>query len=197
MSHKTLIICDLSDVLVKGLEGTEHTLSKKLNLPVEEVVKLLFTYDYRDLWYGNTSEEKFFSKLLSDFGWDITLKELLTAIYENFYEIEGVRELYEELSRRHTLVLYSVNCAEWVERIKKIVDYSDLFEKEFYSYDLKSHKKEPSGFNAIKDLYPNHEYYLIDDSSSNIRMAESLGITGLHFTSPEQSRAALKGKGLL
>lgn len=197
MSRKTLIICDLSDVLVKGLEGTEYGLSKKLNLPVEEVAEQLFTYDYRDLWYGTTSEEEFFSKLLNDLGWDTTLNELLAAIYENFYEIEGVRELYEELSHHHKLVLYSVNCAEWVKRIKKIVDYSDLFEKEFYSYDLKSHKKEPSGFNAIKSLYPHYEYYLIDDSSSNIRMAESLGITGLHFTSPEQLRGALKGKGLL
>lgn len=197
MTRKTLIICDLSDVLVKGLEGTEHALSKKLNLPVEEVAKQLFTYDYRDLWYGNTSEEKFFSRLLSDFGWNITLQELLAAIYDNFYEIEGVRELYKDLSLHHTLVLYSVNCPEWVERIKKIVDYSDLFEKEFYSYDLKSHKKEPRGFNAIKSLYPDHEYYLIDDSSSNIRMAERLGITGLRFTNPNELRTTLKGKRLL
>lgn len=197
MKSKTLIICDLSDVLVKGLEGSEALVAKHLGQSVEEVSQKMFTYDYTPLWYGHMTEEEFFLKILKDFDWNISVATLRSAIYANFYEIKGTKLLYEKLSSQHMLVLYSVNCPEWVLAIKNIVNYEDLFDQEFYSYDLKAHKKEPKGFEEIMKRYPNRPYYLIDDSLSNIGMAEKLGIKGIHFSSATQLEIDLKERGLL
>jgi hypothetical protein len=54
-----LIIFDLSDVSIKGIEGIETTLAKELGRKVSEVKEQLFSFDYRLFWIGQTNENDF------------------------------------------------------------------------------------------------------------------------------------------
>ncbi len=197
ITKEPVVICDLSDVLIKGLEGSEVAIAKELKLPVDEVRGILFSADYNSLWLGRVSEKDFFDELVNKLNWDIEVATLIKIIHDNFYIIPGVFEIYKQLHGCCTTILYSTNCKEWVNEMKSIINYSELFDKEYYSFTLGAHKKMEKGYRFILDQYPEKLTYLIDDSSSNIVMAEKLGIRGLHFKDAKQLERVLIRENIL
>lgn len=63
ITKEPVVICDLSDVLIKGLEGSEVAIAKELKLSVDEVRDVLFSADYNSLWLGRVSEKDFLMSL--------------------------------------------------------------------------------------------------------------------------------------
>ena len=88
-----VVICDLSDVLIKGLEGSEVAIAKELKLPVGEVRDVLFSADYNSLWLGRVGEKDFFDELVNKLNWDIEVAALIKIIHDNFYIIPGVFDI--------------------------------------------------------------------------------------------------------
>ncbi|MCQ3944542.1 MAG: hypothetical protein DPW11_02090 [bacterium] len=193
------IIFDLSDVLIKGLEGVEFSLASYLNLPVEQVFDELFKFDYREFWLSHITESELFTRLIAHHRWDISQEKLKEIIYANFYEIPGTRQLILDLKSRHKLILLSVNSREWATYFENTYNYEYLFENTHYSYEIGHTKREPQSFQYILKKYQlNPEnVLLVDDSTRNILVANGVGIAGIKFINADQTRRELEQRKLL
>mgnify|MGYP001596420038 CR=1 FL=1 len=195
----THILCDLSDVLIKGIEGSEVVLAKELGLNVEHVSNELFSYDFRSFWVVTLTEDEFFVKFINDKRWTISVKRFKEIIRDHFYEIEGTRDIYLKLKEKYTLVLLSVNAREWVKYLENKYHYSSIFDNIIYSYEIGYTKREPESFAFVVDninIKPGN-LLLIDDSSRNIAVAETMGIKGIKFIDTTQLRDELCNLKLL
>ena len=193
------IIFDLSDVLIKGLEGVETSLAAYLKLPIEQVFNQLFQFDYREFWLSHITEGELFAQLIAKYGWNISPQELRTIIYANFREISGTRKLISDLKSSHTLILLSVNPREWAEYFEKKYNYENLFDYVHYSHEIGYTKREPQSFLFILEKYQldPRDVLLIDDSTRNINVARSVGIDGIKFISATQMRNELQLRGFI
>ncbi|MGU9544572.1 HAD hydrolase-like protein [Bacillus cereus] len=197
----THIICDLSDVIVKGLEGSESKISAYLNEDIKEVRNKLFSYNFNDLWLGKKREFDFFDLLIKEFNWKINTNELLGIIRSNFQEINGSKEVFRELSKHYKLILLSVNPVEWAEYYLNKFKLNEIFRDDIYfSYQIGYTKREQESFMYIIEKYkinPSNILF-IDDSKRNNSIAKSIGITGICFQNPiqltiELSKLNIKG----
>ncbi|MDE2031169.1 MAG: HAD-IA family hydrolase [Patescibacteria group bacterium] len=193
MKIKTILF-DLSDVLVKGLEGSEVQIANKLNKPVGEVSDALFTYDFNEFWLGNISEDNFLSKLINDLDWDLTINEMKLLIRENFIEIPETRNLIKHLKKSFHLILISVNPPEWAKEFEDKFNLIELFDQIHYSYQIKYTKREPEAFKFLIEKYKldPSEVILIDDSTRNLNTAKTIGILGIKFINVKQTIEELK-----
>lgn len=193
------IIFDLSDVLVKGLEGVESSLATYLKVPIEQVFNQLFKFDYREFWLSQISEDELFARLIAKYEWNISPKKLRTIVYANFREISGTRKLISELKLSYTLILLSVNPREWAEYFEEKFNYENLFDYVHYSYEIGYTKREPQSFLFILEKYQldPKDVLLIDDSTRNINVARSVGIDGIKFISATQMRNELQLRELI
>lgn len=193
------IICDLSDVLIKGIEGVEESLSKVLGKNVEQIREELFSYDFKPLWLGSKTEEDFFEELILHNSWQITKDEIKYLVRENFYEISGVREIYSLLKKDYVLILMSVIAKEWVEYLEKNFNYSNLFTYIFYSFTIGYTKRESESFRLVMNKLniSANNVLLIDDSLRNIRVAEEVGIKSIHFVGADNLKNILINSHLL
>lgn len=199
MQKITHILCDLSDVLIKGIEGSDTLLAKEMGLEEKKVSEELFSYDFRPFWLGKMNEYDFMSGLIKEKDWPISVERLLEIIKANFQEIDGVREIYLKLKNKYILVLLSVNSKEWVNYLDKRYNYSGIFDKILYSFDLGYTKREPESFvyvlNTLK-IGP-EKIFMIDDSSRNLAVAESLGIKGVKFLDAKQLKNTLSNLSVI
>jgi HAD superfamily hydrolase (TIGR01509 family) len=90
-------------------------------------------------------------------------------------------------------VFLSVNPPEWVNYLEAKFDIVSLFPQRHYSYQIKSTKREKEAFEFILREYniESSKTLLIDDSTRNILVAESLGIKGIKFKSAAQLKKEL------
>jgi FMN phosphatase YigB (HAD superfamily) len=201
LKHKKIkyIICDLSDVLIKGIEGVEESLSKTLGRNVDQIRDELFSYDFRPLWLGNKTEEDFFEELILHNNWHITKDEIKYLVRENFYEISGVRDIYSLLKKDYILILMSVIAKEWVEYLDKKFNYSGLFNHIFYSFTIGHTKRESESFRLVMDKLniSANNVLLIDDSLNNIKAAKEVDIESIHFVGVEDLKNLLINSHLL
>lgn len=200
MYKYTHVFCDLSDVLIKGVEGVEFELADYLNLPVERIRNCFFSYNFNELWLGQISEREFFYQMINQFDWNIDVSIMLKIIRNNFVKISGMRRTYEELGRKFKLVLISVNAPEWVEYLNYKFNYSNLFDGGiFYSYEIGYTKQQKECFEYILEqlgLTPEQVIY-IDDSTKNINVASKIGIKGIKFKNVQQLKEDLKEVNVL
>lgn len=191
----THIICDLSDVLIKGLEGVEDILSQEMGLSSDVINKQMFTYDYSKFWLGNISEDRFFTDMIKYFNWPIDILTIKKCIRSNFQPIPGSWEIYKQLSQKYVTILASVNAREWVSYLEAKYTYYDLFPNRIhYSYEVGFTKRDQEFYLYLLDMYsitPDNTF-MIDDSTNNLKTAQTVGIRGLKFVSSTQLFESLK-----
>lgn len=189
-----VIICDLSDVLIKGLEGVEFSISQSVHLPVETVREKLFSYNYHPLWIGSISEDLFLGNMIQEFHWEISVNTLKNLIRQNFVELRGVRKIYEKLSASYKLALLSTNVKEWVDYLNRNFAFAHMFESgTYYSFDIGYTKREPEAYTLVLEKLGIlcNEALLIDDSQRHIDIAKNLGIKGIRFSNQKQLTESL------
>lgn len=195
----THILCDLSDVLIKGMEGSETLLAKEMGLEEKRVSEELFSYDFRPLWFGKMNEFDFVSRLIKEKGWNISEERFLEIIKANFQEIDGVRDIYLQLKKKYTLILLSVNSKEWVSYLDGKFNYSGIFDKIVYSFDIGYTKRELESFTYVLSTIKvgPEKLFMIDDSSRNLAVAEALGIKGVKFLDGKQLKDTLSNLNII
>ena len=200
MKLPKLVIFDLSDVLIKGLEGCEYPLAKELKLPVEQVAQELFSYDFHSFYIGQVNESDCLRDIIKKYNWNIDIPRFKKLIRNNFKEILGTREIIREVSKKFLTILLSVNPVEWATYFRKYFDLEGLFNKGIYfSYQIGFTKRQKESFLYIlqkHNLNPD-DALLIDDSKRNLGIAADVGIHGIRFTSPEQLKNELIANKIL
>jgi len=191
------IIFDLSEVLISGLVGIEKVLSRELALPEDKILPCFGGSWLEELLVGDISEETYLTRIVAREKWPIDVARLKAVIRGNFHhQVEGTIGLLMELAGRHCLALLSDNAREWVAYIRSVHPFLEVFQRTFFSYDLKGLKKDPATFSAVLDAMSASpgECLFIDDNPLNVSAAESAGIPSIHFLSAEQLAAELDGK---
>ena len=117
------------------------------------------------------------------------------VIRDNFHtEVEGTLSILTALAPQYELVLLSDHAREWVAYIRTIHPFLEIFQRTFFSYDLRRIKKDPHAFLMLLDtvsISP-RDCLFIDDNPGNVDVAESVGIPGIHFVGAVQLTAELE-----
>jgi len=200
MNKISLVIFDLSDVLIKGLEGVEHALSDELNIHVDDISKNLYAYNYHDFWTGKVTEESCLTQVILLNNWPIKVETFKSLIRKNFYEIKGTREIIKKVSRKYKTVLLSVNPKSWAEYMFNKFELYDLFpDGVYFSYHIGFTKRQKESFEYVlkEQKVEPKDVLLIDDSKRNLSMAETIGISGIRFINALQLEEELQRRKLI
>ncbi len=115
-------------------------------------------------------------------------------------EIQRSVEILHALKRAgHTLYGLSNWSAETFRRIRHKYAFLDLFEAIVLSGEVKVIKPDPRIYALLLDKVnrPAEECLFIDDSETNVTVADRLGFQTIRFESPEQLASELRRLGLL
>lgn len=196
------IMSDLSEVIMQGYMGVGQELSPILNIPVEEI-ELEKTKNFPlfiKLMEGKLSEDEYIKKFLEITKWNISIEDFKNVVRKVLKKkIPGTIDILKELKKHYKLVLLSDNVREWVDYILKVNKDLEIFNYKFFSYELESIKEDNITFVKVLDKIKAkpEEVFFIDDSLENIKSAESIGITGVQFTTAKELEQKLKEKLIL
>jgi len=95
----------------------------------------------------------------------------------------GMKYLVKKLKEKYRLVIFSGNIKERVEFLEKRNDFLKYFDDTVFSYDYQKNKSDIGFYEELLnhiDCEPS-EALVIDDEKKNLKMAQSLGLNGIHF----------------
>lgn len=182
----TTIIFDLSEVYLYGLVGSYRHLGEKINESISD--KNYFLPELNQLFHGRISEDAYLQAVISKNSWEISIKQLKSAIRKNFIEIKGTREVIENVKKRgYKIALLSNHSKEWIEFCEGKYNYHKLFDYIMYSYEVDILKPDKKIFNLVFEKFNINpsESVFIDDNLKNIRTARELKMKTVHFTSAQ------------
>ena len=195
------IIFDLSEVIISGYHGVEKLLREQFDIPEQDFKeqKQLKNELFLDLMRGNLSEEEYLKELLQGTNWNISIKQLKTAIRQNLNQpIPGTMEIVKELKAKgnYQLILLSDHAREWMEYIEEKNKDLKIFDKKIFSYDIGAVKSDKQTFKTVleKVAIVADETLFIDDYEKNVKNAKAVGIHGIVFENAEQLRKTLSSE---
>src|SRR5215510_9850465 len=195
---KTILIFDLADVLIEGFDSFVKALSKRLSLPVTDVILGVGGAPLVALTEGRISEVTYWQCILERTHWPITIEELSARVRRIFRQpMPGMPELILSL-RRHRLVLFSDQAREWWKDIAATHAFIRVFEQRFLAFDMGQTKRLVGTFQRVLAELGGmpHNCVFIDDLPWNVERAESVGIRSHRFTSTTALRTFLAQEGL-
>ena len=194
------IIFDLSEVIISGYHGVEKLLREQFGIPEQDFKeqKQLKNELFLDLMRGILSEEEYLEELLKGTNWNISLKQLKTAIRQNLNQpIPGTMEIIKELKEgKYQLILLSDHAREWMKYIEENNKDLEIFDKKIFSYDIGAVKSDEQTFKIVLEQagIVADETLFIDDYEKNAKNAEEVGIHGIVFENAEQLRKILSSE---
>jgi len=104
----------------------------------------------------------------------------------------GMKDLLEQLSKKYKLGLLS-NSANFQEGLLEKMDIKKYFDEVIYSWQIGSIKPHRKNFEAVCEKLgvTFDETIFVDDSTKNIKAAESYGIKAMRFQSADQLKKEL------
>lgn len=192
------IIFDLSEVIISGYHGVEKMLREQFGIPEQDFKeqKQLNNELFLDLMRENLSEEEYLEELLQGTNWNISIKQLKTAIRQNLNQpVLGTMEIVKQLKANgnYQLILLSDHVREWMKYIEENNKDLQIFDKKIFSYDIGAVKSDEQTFKTVleKAAIVADETLFIDDYEKNVKNAEAVGIHGIVFENAEQLRKIL------
>lgn len=195
----TTVIFDVGSVQITGLRGVEDSITSKLNLKRNEATSNLEGQHLDDFCNGRISEEEYLTSVIKDAGWSTNPDELKRGIRENFKEIDGTREILDDLKASgFKLGILSIHGKEWVEYILKKFDLGSVFDAMSYSYQVGISKPDPQSYQIIMQELGSkpEECLFIDDTQQNISAAKRLGMHAILFVNAQQLREDMSRLGI-
>jgi epoxide hydrolase-like predicted phosphatase len=195
----TTVIFDVGGVQITGLRGVEDSITSKLNLKRNEATSNLEGQHLDDFCNGRISEEEYLTSVIKDAGWSTNPDELKRGIRENFKEIDGTREILDDLKASgFKLGILSIHGKEWVEYILKKFDLGSVFDAMSYSYQVGISKPDPQSYQIIMQELGSkpEECLFIDDTQQNISAAKRLGMHAILFVNAQQLREDMSRLGI-
>lgn len=198
------IISDLSEVIIQGFMGIAEELEPIIKIPKKKI-ELEKTKNFPlfiKLMEGKMTEDEYIEKLISVTKWNINMQEfkcIMRKVLDK--KILGTIDVFKKVKKtnKYTLVLLSDNVKEWIDYVEKNNKDLDIFDYKFFSYELGTIKDDNITFVKVLDKIKAkpEETLFIDDSMTNIKSAESIGITGIQFISSDKLEKVLKEKGII
>lgn len=201
MSKPRHIICDLSDVLILGLGGSDGPLAKGLNLNHEALFAAFSGPVLISFLKGHCLEEQFLTSAIHTNGWQISPAALSKLIKANFeIPFPDTIALMRRLGESYPLTLLSDHTREWTEFILEAHPFiEDLFPTRIFSFETGTIKSERQTFLHTLDVIgaKPQECLFIDDILINVQCARSVGIPCIQYLDAGQLAIDLANLGLL
>ena len=135
-----LIISDLSEVLISGLYGIEVELQPILGIPQDEILPCFGGNLLATLFVGRITEDEYFSEIISENRWTITVEEMKEIIRRNLLLADNrAIALVTSLAEKMDVVILSDHAREWSYFVRQNHPFLKVFERQFYSYQWFGH----------------------------------------------------------
>ncbi len=190
------IIFDLSEVIISGFHKTEEIIEKNTNIKAEEfLAKRREVGDiFLDTMRGKHTEDEYIEALIENANWNINKGIIKKSVRQNLdVKVEGTIKIVEKLKEKYNLILLSDHIKEWVEYILSTNKDLEVFKHKYFSYEYGMLKEDEETFKYIleKEKILASETIFIDDSESNVKMANRVGIQGIVFKNARQLKSEL------
>jgi putative hydrolase of the HAD superfamily len=194
------IIFDLSEVCINGLSGFHEKIAqitgrsfKLIKNVVNDKIKLV------ELFENKISEDEYWDFVLSKLNINITKSEIKKIVRHNFIfgRYEETHKIIKDLrSKGVSLYILSDHALKWINyQFNKYGDFYKLFDKTYFSFDLKVTKLSPKIFELVLlDLGSDgSDVLFIDDCKQNLDIAKQAGIANIElFSTAEKLRERLR-----
>jgi HAD superfamily hydrolase (TIGR01509 family) len=195
---KPILIFDLADTLVGGLNLMTGPASQRLGVPEESIIPALVGDSLTALLEGKSTEKEYWEAILSQNDWRASSLELGDLVREAFgQEVPGMPELVARLTD-YTLVLLSDHAREWMQFIDQQHDFLKIFDFRFISFEMKQTKRAVETFHHVASELKTSpgNCLFVDDLQGNIDRASAAGYDALRFTTTEALRLELRKRGI-
>jgi len=195
-----VVIFDLSEVLIAGLLGIEHSLAEHLVIPIDTILPAFGGELLQELCCGKITEDIYLQQIISDMRWNTDVDFLKEMIRRNFHNhVPGMQIILRQLMSAYDVILLSDHAVEWIEYIRTIHTFLANFKHLFFSFDLGQTKRKATTFTKVLQTMQVHplQCLFIDDSKRNVSIARSVNIPSIHFVEASQLREELYQSGLL
>ncbi len=110
-----------------------------------------------------------------------------------FDTLEFNQELIDILSVDHRIIIVSDNYRENIEYISQRYHFSEWADEQYYSFDFRMEKSNPSFFKELlKKVKVNIDHLIyIDDSPRKLQSAKQHGVQGILFKNNQQIKAEI------
>jgi len=196
MNTKKAIIFDLGRVLVniditKGLFALfDADFSQGVDNAVQQI---MYNPVFKKFNQGSLTPEQFYEDIKKIFGIEISFKKFKVEWCKIFLVMPGMYELAERLSKNYRLGLLSDTDPIHWSFLKENYPVLKFFANPVLSFQAKKTKPDIEIFQLAArsvDAVPENCIY-IDDLPKNVAGAESIGMKGIKFISPEQAASEL------
>ena len=190
------VIFDLSEVLLPGMIGVEHRLSRRTGLPIEKITKALGSHPHYEvgnildhLLSGKISYEQYRAAFIASTGipdgsaalFDEECLGMLATPYDY------TEELLAAVAARCDVFLLSDHCETWVRWIMEKHLFLSVFKDIVWSFEIGATKRDRKPFEVImsrNNLKP-ETCLFVDDLARNIDTAQRFGMKTVHFVGRE------------
>jgi putative hydrolase of the HAD superfamily len=201
-SKPRAVIFDIGRVLVGiDLSRVSDTLTKGLSLtPKEFWTALEKDPRWQDWQCGRITPRDWHLHLNKRFGTTLTFEEFVAA-WNKVLDPEPLQptSLFEQLSRTNRLGLISNTDKIHVAYLEATYDFFRFFPVRMYSCSVGASKPDPLIYReALRGCKVQaQDAIYVDDVPAFVQAAESLGIRGIHYQSPQQLNETLTALGAL
>jgi len=200
------IIFDLGKVIVDiDFEKSKSSFKRMSNIPHHVIDQFFCHQDFQLFERGEISAQDFFLRVKKLFSIESDISEIAAAWNEMIIGVplESI-SLLRKLKHKFTLyALSNTNCSH-IEVINdyllthyRIENLAELFNKVYYSYELKLAKPDQKIFEyVIKDakISPKQTLF-IDDNYENIAVSKNLGFNTIHLINQKELGAVFNSLG--
>ena len=130
-------------------------------------------------------KEKYFIKISEDELLNIYLNKI-SSMYVNVKLNKGIEEMLKLLNSKNIkIALASSSMREKIESVLNKNKLNDCFDFIITGDDVHEAKPSPEIYNAVKHKYPNHDYFVVEDSVNGLQSSINAGMKTI-FYNPAQ-----------
>jgi HAD superfamily hydrolase (TIGR01509 family) len=189
----TTIIFDFAGVLTT--EGFRSSLLKKLSPKYSfdnQVFNTRFEEHEEEYMAARIDDKEFWERVCE--GLNIPYEDYASAFATAYQLNPAMVTLIEELKKQYRIILFSDNFNLLSQQLRKDPQLAKLFEKMFFSNEMKLTKSNPASFKyilgEIKEIP--EKCVFTDDKERKLTAAKELGIKTIHFKNVEDFKKELE-----
>ncbi len=179
--------------------------AEELNIPLEEVKRIYMQHEVA-MHKGTMTEEEFWTAVCK--GLNILQKNILKNVKNESFYANALRYAYKpfpemfalvEILRKQNYKLgFLSNAEKPMEEVFQEKGLGKLFDVRVFSFEERTAKPEKRIYEILLQRLQQkaEEVVFIDDKQENVAGAQSVGMKGILFRSPEQVKDELKQMGV-
>eukprot|EP00276_Gloeochaete_wittrockiana_P013575 CAMPEP_0184332288 /NCGR_PEP_ID=MMETSP1089-20130417/1480_1 /TAXON_ID=38269 ORGANISM="Gloeochaete wittrockiana, Strain SAG46.84" /NCGR_SAMPLE_ID=MMETSP1089 /ASSEMBLY_ACC=CAM_ASM_000445 /LENGTH=233 /DNA_ID=CAMNT_0026655581 /DNA_START=221 /DNA_END=922 /DNA_ORIENTATION=+ len=195
-AENPILLLDVMDTLVH--DPFFHEMPKFFNMSLQELLEHKHPTNWFEFEKGRMSEEEFLQSFFKD-GRPYDCEAFLDYVYQSYRWLDGIEDLLRELVASGVEMHALSNYPDWYKMVDKRLGLSQYVQLTFVSCSTGVRKPDPSAYlGAAEKLGVGlDQCVFVDDQSSNVLAARSVGMHAIQFKGAMDLRQRLVQMGVL